>query len=182
MHLKMTVEIALWHTLISQALPVGFALREETDEDFGFIALLYADSRAEELALTPWSEEEKQQFTHWQCGLQRDHYRKHYPNARFWILERFGSAVGRLYVDVGHSEIRIMDIVWLPELRGHGIGTAILQAILGFAHERSLDVSLHVEPANRAQSLYRRLGFGLAEERGVYQFLVCPHPQLKMIS
>ncbi len=168
----MNGEIALLDTLLGQTLPRDFTLREETDEDFDFIALLYADSRAEELALPPCSEEEKQQFARWQCGLQRDHY----PNARFWILEHFGIPAGRLYVDADSSEIRIMDIVWLPELRGQGLGTSVLQAILGFAGEQGLDVGLHVEPANRAQSLYRRLGFGLKEDRGVYQFLVCPPP------
>jgi ribosomal protein S18 acetylase RimI-like enzyme len=43
-------------------------------------------------------------------------------------------------------------------------------------------VTLHVEPLNPAQRLYRRLGFRLLEDRGVYHFLEWRPDQLNTIS
>lgn len=161
------------HDDLSAVLPDNFVLRDETDEDFDFIVGLYAETRQEELAPVPWTDEAKQQFLRWQCGLQRDHYRKHYTNGRFWILERSGEgAVGRLYIQAGSVEIRIMDIALLPELRNRGLGSRMLQVILAAATQQGIEVSLHVEPDNPAQRLYQRLGFKLAEERGAHHFLV----------
>ncbi|KJV06158.1 GNAT family N-acetyltransferase [Methylocucumis oryzae] len=152
-------------------LPSGYLLRDETEQDFSFIAELYAETRREELAPVPWSELEKKQFLHWQCRLQRDHYRRYYPNARFWILEH-NNPIGRLYVDAGTVEIRIMDISLEPKSRNQGIGSLILNSIIHLATQQQCEVSLHVEPDNPAQRLYQRLGFNQVEQRGAYDFLV----------
>lgn len=43
-----------------------------------------------------------------------------------------------------------------PDLRGQGLGRAIIEEALGYA---TGDVKLHVEPGNPARRLYRRVGF-----------------------
>ncbi|MGZ8216188.1 GNAT family N-acetyltransferase [Methylomagnum sp.] len=156
---------------LSAALPEGFTLRVETPEDFDFVTSLYASVREEELSVSGWSDDKKQRFIRWQSGLQRDHYRRHYPDAWFWILEQAGTAMGRLYVDLRGDELRLMEITWLTEWRNRGLGTAIIRILMDFASEQGLFVSLHVEPNNPAQSLYRRFGFQFVEDRGAYQFL-----------
>ncbi len=143
---------------------------------------LYASMRTEELAPVPWSEEIKQAFLQSQFELQRDHYRKHYRHAEFLVIERAGQPIGRLYLHPGAHEIRIMDIALLPAYRGQGIGTRLLDALLAHAQARGAPVTLHVEPLNPAQRPYRRLGFRLLEDRGVYHFLEWRPDQLNTSS
>jgi ribosomal protein S18 acetylase RimI-like enzyme len=146
------------------------------------MARLYASTRTEELALVPWPEENKQAFLHAQFELQRDHYRKHYRHAEFLVIEHAGQPIGRLYLHPGAHEIRIMDITLLPAYRSQGIGTRLLDAMLAHAQARGAPVTLHVEPFNPAQRLYRRLGFRLLEDRGIYHFLEWRPDQLNTIS
>jgi hypothetical protein len=54
----------------------------------------------------------------------------------------------------------------------------LLKNILDEAANKSLPVSIHVERFNPALQLYRRLGFRLAEERGVYLFMKWLPPAL----
>lgn len=156
---------------LAGSLSPGFRLRHETEDDFEFIVRLYASTRAEELAPVPWPEEAKQAFLRSQCELQHAHYQKHYLHAKFLVIERNGQPVGRLYLHQGAQEIRLMDIAFMPEQRGQGVGTLLLRALLAYAQAHSVTVTLHVEPLNPAQRLYARLGFRLLEERGAYHFL-----------
>lgn len=177
----MAVALALGEWLAPQ-LPASIRLRPETAADWEFIVQLYASTRAEELAPVPWPEETKQSFLRAQCELQREHYRKHYQGADFWVIEREARAIGRLYLHASRSELRIMDIALLPAERAQGLGTRIVSAILAYARRLDAAVTLHVEPLNPAQRLYQRLGFTLAEDRGVYHFLQWRADQLNTIS
>jgi ribosomal protein S18 acetylase RimI-like enzyme len=82
-----------------------------------------------------------------------------------------GEPVGRLYVHRGPSEIRIVDIALLPEHRGDGLGTLLLRDLLAEADAAGKSVTIHVERMNPALRLYERLGFSVAEDKGVYLFL-----------
>lgn len=161
-------------TSLSRALQVvdaALVLRAEVDADIAFIEALYADTRHDELAPVPWPEADKRRFLDDQCRLQHDHYRRHYAAADFLVIENVEASIGRLYVHATTKELRVMDIALLREQRGRGIGTALVVATQRWAAVRGIAVTLHVEPANPAQRLYRRLGFSLIENRGVYDFL-----------
>jgi ribosomal protein S18 acetylase RimI-like enzyme len=82
-----------------------------------------------------------------------------------------GEPAGRLYVRRGDREIRIVDIALLPERRGNGIGTSLLRDLLAEADATGKSVTIHVERFNPALRLYERLGFAVAEDKGVYLFL-----------
>jgi ribosomal protein S18 acetylase RimI-like enzyme len=82
-----------------------------------------------------------------------------------------GEPAGRLYVDRRDDEIRIVDIALLPEHRGHGIGTSLLGELLSEADAARKRVTIHVERLNPARRLYERLGFSVAEDKGIYLFL-----------
>jgi ribosomal protein S18 acetylase RimI-like enzyme len=71
----------------------------------------------------------------------------------------------------GESEIRIVDIALLPDYRGNGIGTALLRDLFSEADAAGKTVTIHVERFNPALRLYERLGFSVAEDKGVYLFL-----------
>lgn len=142
--------------------------RPITDEDLPFLARLYASTRQEELAVTPWTEEQKQAFLQQQFEAQHRHYQEHYPEASFDVLQVDGEAAGRLYVSRWTREIRIVDIALLPEYRNRGIGSRVLEDLLDEGRRSGKSVSIHVEKSNPALRLYERLGFEPIEDKGVY--------------
>jgi ribosomal protein S18 acetylase RimI-like enzyme len=159
-----------------QAAKAGLRLRPlaigETEEtDLAFLSRLYASTRVEELAPVPWSEAEKSAFLDMQFRAQHAHYMQNYPDAAWFILEREGEAIGRLYLERWPSEIRIIDIALLPSARGGGLGTSLLADILRMARRKGRTVGIHVEHNNRAMSLYRRLGFATSQDKGIYHLL-----------
>src|ERR1700704_4763188 len=121
------------------------SLRPITPEDVSFLAGVYASTRAEELAVTGWSEEEKAVFCRRQFDAQSAHYRENYPGASLQIIERDGISIGRLYVAHWEREIRIMDIALLPEYRGSGTGTQLLRELQEEARLSGKSLTIHVE-------------------------------------
>ncbi len=144
------------------------------DADLAFLADLYASTREEELAPVPWPEQIKRAFLQDQFARQHDHYQQHYQGADFWVIERSGQAIGRVYVYRSPGEIRLMDIALLPEQRGQGLGSALLAELVDEADRQALKITLHVEGNNPVRRLYQRLGFELVEQRGPYEFLSRP--------
>jgi len=146
----------------------SLSLRPITPGDDAFLARVYASSRAEELAITDWSEAQKAEFCRRQFDAQSAYYAANYQGASFQVIERDGWPVGRLYVARWEKEIRIVDIALLSEFRGSGIGTKLLRDLQDEARASGKSLSIHVERFNRALTLYERLGFEQVEDKGVY--------------
>ncbi len=153
-------------------MPAEVTLRPETEDDIPFLLAVYASTRADEMALVPWTQAQKDAFVLMQFRFQRKHYLENYGGASFDIVIVEGSAAGRLYVFRGASEIRIIDIALLPAYRGRGIGGGLLAKVLDEARRNGLVVSIHVERNNPAQHLYQRLGFQFAGEQGPVYLLM----------
>lgn len=146
-------------------------LVEERDEDREFLARLYASTRIEELQPVPWSQEGKKEFLRTQFEAQDRHYREHYADTIRQLIRVDGDLAGRLYLQHREDELRIVDIALLPEYRGRGIGSALLEQVLDEAVRARKAVRIHVEKNNPAYGLYRRLGFRTLEDKGVYDLL-----------
>jgi GNAT superfamily N-acetyltransferase len=164
----------------------GFALRPETEADVPFLRRLYISTRWEELApVIDWTEAQKIAFLESQFALQRHHYRTYYASTDWGILENGGAPAGRLYVDRQADQLLVVDVSLLPEWRGRGIGTALMQAVCAEARAAGKAVAIAVEKYNPAQRLYRRLGFREYAEDGVYWFMewrAAPDDQLNIAS
>jgi GNAT superfamily N-acetyltransferase len=154
--------------------PVALQLRPAGPEDAEFLFTVYASTRAEELAQTSWSEAEKASFLRSQFDAQHRCYRESYAGASFDVILVEGRPAGRLYVERGTEEIRVIDVALLPEFRGQGVGGRLLANLIREAAERGLPVRIHVERFNPALRFYERLGFRVRADRGVYLFLECP--------
>jgi ribosomal protein S18 acetylase RimI-like enzyme len=147
------------------------AVRPVAPGDEEFLYRVYASTRAEELAGVPWDDPQKEAFLRAQFDAQDRWYREHYTRATYEVVVVDGEPAGRLYLHKGDSEIRIVDIALLPEHRGGGIGSALLRELLAEADVAAERVTIHVERFNPALRLYQRLGFSVAEDKGVYLFL-----------
>jgi ribosomal protein S18 acetylase RimI-like enzyme len=153
------------------AAPFGISYRPFTDEDLPFVAALYASTREAEVAQTGWPVEAQRAFLAQQFEAQHRHYRQHYYDAEWLILERAGAAIGRLYLFEDATEFTIVDISLIPEARGQGIGAALLEDVCALARGKGKIVSIHVEKNNPARRLYGRLGFEVKEDLGVYDLM-----------
>ena len=149
-----------------------YLLRPVRDEDQDVLLAIYSSSRAEEMALVPWTDAQKKAFMQMQFLAQQDHYRTYFPQATHDLILVGDAPVGRLYVDRRESEIRILDITLLEQARGQGTGTRIIQELMKDAAYRDQSLSIYVESYNRSLGLFQRLGFMKTEENGASWLLV----------
>lgn len=157
---------------LHRAGKLGVCIRWMSDADMPFLRQLYRSTREDELDITGWEEDQKQSFIDMQFRAQHTHYQKHYPDALWLIIEQACCPVGRLYLERWTREHRIIDIALLPQVRGRGLGGAVLLDLHDEAAADGKAVSIHVEKVNPAMSLYRRLGYKTVEDKGVYDLLV----------
>lgn len=156
---------------VRAAAAFGIGYRPLADADLAFIASLYASTRRDEMARVDWPAGAVDAFLHTQHEAQHAHYTRHYAAMDWLIIVRGETAIGRLYLAEWSREIRIVDIALVAEWRRRGLGDAILSDILALADARAKPATIHVEKMNAAKRLYERLGFRVAEDKGVYDLL-----------
>jgi ribosomal protein S18 acetylase RimI-like enzyme len=157
-----------------RAAEAGLTFRRVTPADEPFLFRLYASTRIEELAPLPWPEEQKAAFLDSQARAQHADYQRNYAHADWLVIARGGADIGRLYLERGDSSSHthnIIDIAFLPDWRGHGLGGALLRDLLDEAGRAGKAMSIYVEKTNPAMRLYERLGFTRIEEQGVYDLM-----------
>ncbi len=142
--------------------------RPVTAEDVPFLLRLYASTRRSELELMPLSEQQKLEFLRFQYDAQSAHHRTAYPDGSFQVVSVGDGLAGRLYVDRTDERIHLIDISLLPEFRGQGIGSSLLEELAREADAAGVPITAHVERHNRALGLYERLGFNAIADREVY--------------
>lgn len=153
----------------------ALSLRNIAQQDEAVLCAIYGSTRAEEMErVVDWSNDQKLAFVRQQFEAQHVYYQQNYIGAAFWIIQKEGQPIGRLYIDGNFIDgsIRIIDITLLPAYRNGGIGQSILQDILAYARQKEKPVTIHVESFNPALQLYERLGFSLKDKKnGVYYLL-----------
>lgn len=152
----------------------GLVLRDEQTNDDAFLRALYASTRSDELAVTGWTPAQADAFLRMQFDLQRLHYRTHFADARFLIVERDGRPIGRLYVHYTPEDVRVLDIALLPDARGNGVGRRLLEDVIDRADRLGAPVTLHVAVGSAAKRLYERLGFRTVTQDPMNVFMERP--------
>jgi GNAT superfamily N-acetyltransferase len=151
---------------------MNVTLRPIREEDMEVLFRVYASTRAEEMAMVvDWNDEQKDAFLRMQFQAQHAWYQEHYIGAQWDLLLADGVPAGRLYVHRRDTEIRLVDISLLPEFRGSGIGSALLQELMSEAEAAGKPLTIHVEKYNPAMRLYLRLGFKSIDDRGPYDLM-----------
>jgi ribosomal protein S18 acetylase RimI-like enzyme len=140
--------------------PLGaLTLRPERADDEVFRYQLFCDSRQPEFKILLAPDVYEQVMRH-QFHAQTVSYRHEFPQARFDIIEHASRPIGRIVVDRPGNMVHIVDQAIIPELRGGGIGTAIMRSIMADARAKGLPVRLKVASSNDpSMRLYVRLGF-----------------------
>lgn len=157
--------------MLTQASKTLITLRPARSDDEDFLRQVYASTRADELSQVDWSEAQKRAFIDAQFAAQNSSYFNNYPGAEFLVVLVADEPAGRLYIHRRPAEIRVMDLALLPPYRGRGIGSGLLRQVMAEGQARGLSVTIHAEKFNPALRLYQRLGFHIAEDKGVYYLL-----------
>jgi len=155
---------------------MSITLRDATAEDDAFLCEVYASSRADELALVPWSQEQREAFVNSQFRAQHSYYHQQYPQASYQIILDDGEPAGRLYVLKEEENIQILDITVLPQYRGMGIGTSLIHKLLAEGVQRGMAVRIWVESFNPSRRFFERFGFSQIQEDGLNCLLECRSP------
>jgi GNAT superfamily N-acetyltransferase len=135
------------------------SLRAVCAGDESFLLQVYASTRADELALTGWTEAQREAFLQMQLTAQLKHYQSHYPEAEHLIILLGDVAVGRLYVARLSNEIRILDVTVLPAYRGRDVGTRIIGRLKSEASATRRPLRIFVESFNPSLCFFEGLGF-----------------------
>ena len=149
----------------------NITLRPVGPDDHDFLVEVYGSTRAEEMTLVPWTNEQRDAFVRSQFAAQQEHYVKKYPAASHDIILSNGRPVGRLYVARLDHEIRIVDITLLPAERNAGIGSYLIRQLLDEAKRSGKVTRIYVEEFNPSLRLFERLGFSPSEQHGIHLLL-----------
>ena len=152
-------------------MSANITLRPVSADDYDFLVALYGSTRAEEMAMVPWTTEQQETFIRSQFAAQQEHYAKKYPTASHDIIVCDDRPVGRLYVARLDHEIRIIDITLLPAERNAGIGSHLLRQLLDEANGSGKVTRIYVEEFNPSLRLFERLGFSPTEQHGIHLLL-----------
>jgi len=147
-------------------------LRPAVAEDENLLVAVYGSTRQQELAMVPWNDEQKDAFIRFQLNAQLTHYQNEYPKAEYLIILFEAQPVGRLYIDRREAEIRIMDITLLPEHRGKGISSPIIQRLKDEAAASGKKLSINLDKLSQSQPIFERFGFAPAEDTGFHVLYV----------
>ncbi|MDY0050598.1 MAG: GNAT family N-acetyltransferase [Halothiobacillaceae bacterium] len=137
----------------------GLAIRRARPSDEPFLTSLYRESR-DDLRLLDADDEFIDGLIDWQYECQRTGYGEMFPNALYFVIEVQGSKAGRLVVDFGTNEVRVVDLCLISAARGRGVGRALLQGLQRAAAKVRAPLLLTVARGNPvARMLYVSLGF-----------------------
>lgn len=138
-------------------------------EDAAFLGDLYASTRADEVAAWGWDEAAQRLFLEQQRRLRDAARESAYPDAEDRILlSPEDEPIGRLLVWRGSHEIRLVDVALLPDWRGRGIGSRLLEDLIAEARTTGTPLRLRVLCDSPALRLYERVGFVATAQDGLY--------------
>lgn len=94
-----------------------------------------------------------------QLAAQTEHYSSNYPHAEISIVEHPDGPVARLIIIEFDDEVRLGDLMVIPEHRKHGLCSYIMDRYVELGLASGRPIHLHVEKMNPAVGLYRRKHF-----------------------
>jgi ribosomal protein S18 acetylase RimI-like enzyme len=132
--------------------------QKATEEDMEFLLWLRKQTMTEHLLHTGKVVNEENLL---------DRIRYHFEDAEIILLK--DQKIGLL--KLAENEIEILQIQIEPNHQNKGIGKEIIQAIIQKASTKNIPVKLSVLKVNKAQTLYKNLGFEIYDENEYSYFM-----------
>lgn len=139
--------------------------------DMTFMQQLYSSTRSADVRMGGCDLATETLLQALQFKAQQTWFQTQFPHADLAVILERDRPVGRLYVDYGPDELRILDICLLPECRNRGIGLGLLRSLQAQGERLRLPVRLNVMLGSPAQRLLQRCGFELLGVDGIYSVM-----------
>ncbi|SHK52194.1 Acetyltransferase (GNAT) family protein [Clostridium cavendishii DSM 21758] len=134
-----------------------------------FLIRLFKESHEELNLITNINEEEKEKIIYSQFIMEQQQLRQAYPEAKLNIIICNNEPIGKLYINYGYKEERILEIGILKKFRRQGICKKIVTKVIEEALVKEKAVSLQVAWFNVvAYNFYENLGFKVIEDKGAF--------------
>lgn len=154
------------------SIPDGLNIRPSKPSDAAFIRRLHSEVR-QDLQHINADQDFIESIVDMQFKAQTEGYGEKFPNAMYFIIEKHHQPIGKVTIDFGVNEVRIIDIGFITQARGHGFGAAIIQSFQHAAADSCTPLTLTVEQSNFvAKALYLRLGFVSESVSPPYEFMI----------
>ncbi|WP_262690041.1 GNAT family N-acetyltransferase [Kordiimonas aestuarii] len=106
-------------------LPHGITARPARASDKDFLAKMYRDNR-DDLRMADADTDYIEMTIEWQLKAQKGGYGQNFPDAIYLILEKNGTRIGRITLDINPVELRLVDLDFIKKAQGKGFGSSIL--------------------------------------------------------
>lgn len=143
-------------------------LRPVCSDDEAFVFDLFRSAHKQTFASLDMPEEEENELLRMQFIAQQSQYRGQYPDAHFDLVLKDEVAIGTMYAMRGPEKFVLIDIMLLAEHRNAGIGARLVKKLIREANAAKKALQAHVLKTNPACRLWRRLGFEIVADDGVY--------------
>jgi ribosomal protein S18 acetylase RimI-like enzyme len=145
---------------------IAFRLRAATQEDSDYIYRLRVDGLKEFVA----------QIWGWDETFQSERFWNSFNPTRYQVIVVDDRDVGAIAIERRRGESFLADIQIEADLRGHGLGTAVLREFITDAERRGHLASLQVLKINPARRLYQSLGFQIVGETDTHYLMSTSSP------
>lgn len=153
-------------------LGLGLVIRPSTPSDAPFFEQLHSSTQ-DDLRLIDGDRELVESVIEMQFKAQTQGYGAQFPNAMYFVVEKQQQAIGKVTIDFGANEVRVIDIAFIPAARGKGFGEEVLRCLQTAAERVRTPLTLTVASNNPiARNLYLKLGFIVQDRSPPYEFLV----------
>lgn len=158
---------------MSLAADLDLHLRPAEAGDHAFCRDLFGLVRTDEMQAWAWDAALRAQLmdmqfasheAQWRAGSQADD--------RLVLAGTDGAPIGRLILLRKADALHVADLSLLPDWRGRGIGSHLLQSLRDEAAAAGLPLRVFCLRTSRALALYLRLGFRADGEDGVHVALI----------
>ncbi|ODC04386.1 hypothetical protein BFW38_13450 [Terasakiispira papahanaumokuakeensis] len=144
--------------------------------DADFLERLHRESR-EDLTLIEGDDDFIYSLVDMQYQARNQGYGTQFPNAVDLMIESAGTPIGRMTVDQGANEVRLVDLALIKTARGQGYGQQIVQSLMQASAMAGLPLTLTVQRLNAsALHTYAKLGFQVLDENPLQLHLIWTPP------
>lgn len=165
-------------TMNGMNLGQGLTIRPSKPTDQPFLEQLHNSTRPD-LKLIDGEKEFVDSIIQMQFHAQSEGYGNQFPNAMYFIVEKQQERIGKVTIDFGPNEVRVIDIAFIPNARNKGFGEEVLRSLQQASTQVGTPLTLTVHADNTAaKSLYLRLGFVIESSSPPYEAMAWyPSPQ-----